>query len=169
MTLTPIADKAIDGVYYVFDRYAMAVLISVDGGATFKPIVQGIPKIEGWQKEQLAVVPGRVRDLWLAAPYGLLHSEDENHAMKSVPGVDAAWQVGFGKAKADGGYPAVYLYGQVKGQEGIFRSDDDGQTWTRINDDAHRFGNIDAIAGDLLDYGTVYIAPAGRGIMVGKP
>ncbi len=169
MTLTPVADKAIDGVYYVFDRYAMAILISVDGGATFKPIVQGIPKIEGWQNEHLAVVPGRVRDLWLAAPYGLLHSEDEKHVMNAVPGVDEAWRVGFGKAKSDGGYPAVYVYGKVHGQEGIFRSDDGGETWTRINDDGHRFGNIDAISGDMLEYGTVYIAPAGRGLMVGKP
>lgn len=169
MTLTPVADKAIDGVFYVFDRYAMAILISVDNGATFKPIVQGIPKIEGWQNEQLAVVPGHIRDLWLAAPYGLLHSEDEKHAMKAVPGVDEAWKVGFGKAKSDGGYPAVYVYGKVRGEEGLWRSDDDGQTWTRINDDAHRFGNIDAVSGDMLDYGTVYIAAAGRGILVGKP
>ncbi len=169
MTLVPVADKAIDGVYYVFDRYAMAILISVDGGASFKPIVQGIPKIEGWQNEQLAVVPGRVRDLWLAAPYGLLHSEDENHPLAAVPGVDVAWKVAFGKSKTDGGYPAVYLYGQVKGQEGLFRSDDEGQTWTRINDDAHRFGGLDGMSGDMLDYGTLYIAPEGRGVMVGKP
>ncbi len=169
MTLVPVADKAIDGVYYVFDRYAMAILISVDGGASFKPIIQGIPKIEGWQNEQLAVMPGRVRDLWLSAPYGLLHSEDEKHAMKAVADVDAAWQVGFGKAKTDGGYPAVYLWGKVKGEEGLFRSDDEGQTWTRINDDAHRYGYIHVVSGDMLDYGTVYIAAEGRGVLVGKP
>ena len=114
------------------------------------------------------MVPGRVRDLWLAAPYGLLHSADENHAMKAVVGVDTAWRVGFGKSKSDGGYPAVYVYGKVSGEEGLFRSDDEGETWTRINDDAHRFGFIDAISGDPLDYGTVYIAAAGRGILVGK-
>jgi len=163
-----ISDKAVDSVYYTYDRFANQILISIDGGASFKPAVTGITKIEGWQRMQLAVVPGRMRDLWLAAPYGLVHSPSAEVAAKAVPGVDEAWQIGFGRAATEGGYPAVYLWGKVRGQEGLWRSDDEGKTWTRINDDAHRFGWINAISGDLLEYGTVYIAPGGRGIMIGK-
>ncbi|WP_443749844.1 WD40/YVTN/BNR-like repeat-containing protein [Asticcacaulis solisilvae] len=173
LTLVPVSDKAIDGVYYVLDRAGSSVLISVDGGQTFKPIVQGLPKLEGWQNAQLAVVPGRMRDLWLAAPYGLLHSPDANTAMKAVTSVDTAWLVGFGAPAKQGDYPAVYLWGKVKTQakteEGLWRSDDEGKSWTRINDDAHQFGGFQAITGDMLEYGTIYVAPHGRGVMVGKP
>ncbi len=168
IAMVPLSDKAIDGVFYTYDRFNNQILISVDGGASFKPAVSGMTKIEGWQRMQLSVVPGRMRDLWLAAPYGLVHSPSSDKAAYTVQGVDEAWQVGFGKAASEGGYPAVYLWGKVKGTEGLWRSDDEGKTWVRINDDAHRFGWINGIAGDLLDYGTVYIAPGGRGIMVGK-
>jgi photosystem II stability/assembly factor-like uncharacterized protein len=169
IAMVPLSDKAIDGVYYAYDRYANQILISIDGGASFKPAVVGMNKIEGWQRMQLAVVPGRMRDMWLAAPYGLVHSPAADAATKLISGVDEAWQVGFGKAATEGGYPAVYLWGKVRGVEGLWRSDDEGKAWTRINDDAHRFGWINGISGDPLDYGTVYIAPSGRGIMVGKP
>ena len=169
VSLTPISDKAIDGVYYILDRAGSAILISVDGGASFKPIVQGLPKLEGWQNAQLAVVPGRIRDLWLAAPYGLLHSADANSGMKSVTSVETAWLIGFGAPAKQGDYPAVYLWGKIKGQEGLWRSDDEGKAWTRINDNAHQFGGFQAISGDMLEYGTIYVAPHGRGVMVGKP
>ncbi|MFT4075156.1 MAG: exo-alpha-sialidase [Asticcacaulis sp.] len=169
IVLVPVADKAIDGVFYVYDRFNNQILISIDGGASFKPSVTSMNRIEGWQRMQLAVVPGRMRDLWLAAPYGLVHSPAADQPVKAMPGVDEAWQVGFGKSASVGGYPAVYLWGKVKGVEGLWRSDDEGKTWTRLNDDAHRFGWINAISGDPLDYGMVYIAPGGRGIMMGKP
>lgn len=167
--LIPVADKVADGVFYVHDRSGGHILVSVDGGATFKPIVSGIPPVATWARSQMAVVPTRMRDLWLALPDGLLHSRDSDAAMSSVRGVDTAWAVGFGAPAVKDGYPAVYLYGTVKGQEGLWRSDDEGANWVRINDDRHRFGDMHAITGDPLEYGTVYIAPHGRGILVGKP
>ena len=85
------------------------------------------------------------------------------------PDVTTAWQVTFGKAAPGRDYPAVYLWGKVRGVEGLWRSDDAGKGWTRINDDAHQFGVMRAIAGDPREYGVLYIAPDGRGVMVGKP
>ena len=166
--LIPISDKAIDGVFYTLDRATGTILISTDSGASFKPIVQGLPKIEGWQNPQLAVVPGRMRDLWLAAPYGLLHSASADKPAKALPGIDEAWLISFGAPPAKDAYPTVFVWGRLKGKEGLYRSDDEGQTWVRINDDAHQFGGFRAIAGDPLEFGTLYIAPHGRGLMVGK-
>jgi xyloglucan-specific exo-beta-1,4-glucanase len=167
--LIPVADKAIDGVYYVLDRFSMSILISVDAGASFRPIVSGLPKIEGWESAQLAVVPGRMRDLWLAVPYGLLHSPDSTTPVTDTKDVDAAWAVGFGAPLMAGAYPAVYLWGKVNKQEGLWRSDDEGAAWVRINDDAHQFGRVRLLTGDMRQFGTIYIAPDGRGVMVGNP
>ena len=166
--LVPISDKLADGVFYVFDRGSSTVLASIDGGATFNTIITGIPKVEGWQSAQLAVTPGILRDLWLATPVGLFHSPGSGQALSAVKGVDEAWRLGFGKAAPGQAYPAVFLWGKVKGQEGLWRSDDVGKAWTRINDDAHQFGAIDAVAGDPFEFGTVYIAPAGRGVLAGR-
>ncbi len=152
-----IADKVNDAVFYSFDRVTGAVLVSRDGGASFAPLYQLIAG-----PGQLRAVPNREGDLWLAAGAALYHGQ------KAIAGVDAAWQVAFGKAAPGSDYPAVFLWGKVKGEEGLWRSDDAGVNWVRINDDAHRFGQMRAIAGDPREYGTLYISPDGRGTMVGK-
>ncbi|GIF05572.1 cellulose binding domain-containing protein [Actinoplanes siamensis] len=49
---------------------------------------------------------------------------------------------------------------------GVYRSDDTGATWLRINDDKHRYGNAgDALAGDPRIWGRVYLGTNGRGIL----
>ncbi|MBW8840913.1 MAG: hypothetical protein JF608_03710 [Sphingomonadales bacterium] len=163
----PVADRAVEGVFYTYDRVA-SILISVDGGTAFKPVISGLPKLEGWQGAQLVATPGKMRDLWLAGPWGLFHSAGPDTNMAQIKGVTEAWLVCLGKSAADGGYPAVYLWGKVRGIEGVWRSDDIGGTWARINDDAHRFGALRTIAADPLEYGTVYLGTSGRGVIVGK-
>jgi hypothetical protein len=152
-----IADKVNDAVFYSFDRATGMVLTSRDGGASFAPLYQ-LTAGQG----QLRAVPGHEGDLWLAAGTALYHGE------KVVAGVDAAWQVTFGQAAPGKDYPAVFLWGKVGGIEGLWRSDDAGVDWLRINDDAHRFGQMRAIAGDPREYGALYISPDGRGTMVGR-
>jgi hypothetical protein len=87
--------------------------------------------------------------------------------MTNIKGVTAAWSVGFGAPLANAGYPAIYMWGKVKKQEGLWRSDDQGETWVRINDDAHQVGG--PISGDMREPGTVYLAPGARGVRVGRP
>ena len=166
--ILPVADKAADGLFYAFDPVTSSIVASGDRGASFTEIVGGLPKVESWQNAQLAVAPGRVRDLWLAAPYGLLHSPDSKSPMKQIDNVAEAWLISFGAPATAEAYPSIFLWGQVKGAEGLWRSDDSGKNWVRINDSAHQFGHIKAIAGDPLEHGTVYIAPHGRGILAGK-
>jgi hypothetical protein len=161
-----IVDKMLDNLFYAFDHQSGTVLISEDGGATFKPYVTGLPK-GGLLQPQLRAVPGQARDLWLAAPDGLYHLR-RGKAVR-MKNVDTAWQVTFGKAAPGAVYPAVFLWGKVHGEEGIWRSDNGGAAWARINDDAHRFGQLRAMAGDPRRYGVLYISPDGRGTMVGQP
>lgn len=165
--LSVISDKTYDGAFYAYDLDG-TIFMSVDGGASFQPIITGLKKLESWQRATLHVVPGRVRDLWLVAPYGLMHSPDNQTPMSNIANITAAWAVGFGAPLVKGGYPAVYLWGRVSKQEGFWRSDDEGQTWVRINDDSHKF-SFDNIAGDWREPGVVYIAPGARGVMVGRP
>ena len=62
----------------------------------------------------------------------------------------------------------LYITGIIGGVSGIFRSDDVGETWIRINDDRHQFGSINsAITGDPRVYGRVYVGTNGFGIVYG--
>ena len=87
----------------------------------------------------------------------------------AVPTVTLARHVGFGKPTRDGGDPAVYLNGIVGPTYGLFRSDDDGTTWTRINDDRHQFGQISSLSGDPRIYGRLYLGSANFGTPLRRP
>lgn len=167
--LPPIADKRLDHVFYILDPAAGKVLISIDGGASFKPLITGLPATSPWEHPALAVVPTITRDLWLVLPKGLLHSPDSEHPAKQVPGVTEAWAVGFGAPRVAGAYPAVYLSGRVNGVAGFWRSEDIGKTWMEITNHGHRLERIGLIAGDMHDYGKVYTNSQHGGIMVGRP
>ncbi len=150
------------GVFYVSD----------DGGQSFAASpATGLPK-EG--NARFAAVPGHAGDIWLAggaadAAYGLWRSTDGGSSFARVADIDEGDTVGFGKAAPGRSYPAVYTSAQVAGVRGIFRSDDAGATWTRINDDEHQWAwTGSAITGDPDVYGRVYVGTNGRGVILGE-
>ncbi len=170
--LVPVADRAMDGVFYAHDTAAGNLLVSADGGLTFSLSVTGLPKLQPWQSARLVSAPGMVRDLWIALPEGLLHLQGLEARAKTIRGVEEAWLVALGQAAPGASYFSVYLHGRVTvngtSTDGLFRSDDAGGSWRRIDDEAHRYGALQALAADPLEHGTVYLAAQGRGVIVGK-
>ena len=139
------------------------VYVSKDGGATFTASAATVPA-SGQVK--LHTVAGKAGDVWLAGETGLLHSTDAGATFTAVAGVGKALNVSTGKAAPGAGYPAVFTIGTVDGVAGVFRSDNGGGAWVRINDDAHQYGNAgEALAGDPRVYGRVYLGTNGRGIL----
>lgn len=55
----------------------------------------------------------------------------------------------------------------IDGTRAIFRSDDAGQSWSKITDDKHQFATIQALTGDPRVYGRVYVGTNGLGILYG--
>jgi len=173
VALVPVADRVVDGVFYVHDRGNGQILVSVDGGMSFGPCVTGIPKVESWQSAQLVCAAGAIRDLWLALPDSLLHFPGVDKPTKAAKPVVEPWMVALGKGAPGAGVDSLYVWGKVRiGSavvEGLFRSDDGGEHFERINDDRHRYGLLLSMAADPIEYGTLYLAAHGRGVLVGKP
>jgi len=66
--------------------------------------------------------------------------------------------------------PFIFRGTPAVGVLGIYRSDDIGETWTRINDDGHEWGgpgNGNFVMGDRNVYGRAFMSTAGRGIVYG--
>ena len=105
-------------------------------------------------------------------PDGLLHFNGADSKPQAARSMLEPWRVAVGKAADGAAYHTVYVWGRAKlggnDVEGLFRSLDAGMSWQRINDDRHRFGRLGALAADPLEFGTVYLAPEGRGVIVGK-
>ena len=73
----------------------------------------------------------------------LCHSSDGGRTFKKVPNHPAIGRLSFGKAAPGKDYPAIFVCSGGGGgaAAGIFRSDDEGATWVRINDAQHQWGN----------------------------
>jgi len=169
--LRPVADRANAKKFYALDAANAQILASTDGGATFTtqpaaglPIGGGGGRGNGGGAKLLAT-PGKENDLWLLSNRRLLHSLDGGKTFAPTSPDATIYTMGFGQAPPGRDFPALYMTGDYQKTSGIFRSDDSGATWIRINDDQHQYGNYPTVViGDPRVYGRVYIGTNGRGI-----
>jgi hypothetical protein len=170
-----IADGADSQIFYAFDSKNGRTYISTNGAVSFEPtsfIFSGTSQtFTGYRASgsmTLFATMDRKRDVWLALGRGgLWHSTDGGEQFVRIQGVNASFELGFGKASRQKGYPALFLSGDVGSGTGIFRSDDGGLTWLHLNDSEHQFGWISKLTGDPRVFGRVYLATSGRGIIYG--
>jgi xyloglucan-specific exo-beta-1,4-glucanase len=140
--------------------------VSTNGGASFSASsASGLPR----GTLRFRAVPGREGDIWLAGG-GLWHSTDSGATFSKLANVQLADNIGFGKAAAGQTYPALFSSAQIDNVRGLYRSDDAGASWLRINDDAHQYASTGAaITGDPRIFGRVYVSSNGRGVIFGDP
>jgi len=166
-----VADKADPRRFYAADVAGGRLLVSMDAAASFAPVAgRGLPadlKPAGRQGREaqsaLVAVPGQAGELWLQAGTRLFRSTDGGAGFTPASGAFSVELYGLGR-------DAVYAIGTRGGVRGIWRSADLGQQWTRIDDDAHRWGGrYRVIAGDPRRAGRVYVGTDGRGLFYGDP
>lgn len=146
---------------------------STDGGATFTAsTATGLP--QAGDSVVVKAVPGIQGDVWLAGGSttsgdvsGIWHSTDGGKTFTKLANVTQANVIGFGMAAPGASYDAIYIGGTVNGMQGIYRSDDEGNSWILINDPAHQYGIPTTITGDPRLYGRVYVGTNGFGIVYG--
>lgn len=165
------ADRVNPKVFYAYDALAGRAYVSHDSGANFEfttGVLTSLPEyalIVG----SIQAVFGQEGHVWATGGKELFFSSDGAKTFSEAPNVEESYAVGFGRAAPGRTYPAVYLSGKVSGVAGFFRSDDQGANFARINDDAHQYGGSNVIIGDPRVFGRVYVAPGGRGILLGEP
>lgn len=171
--LVPVAEKNAEGVFYVFDFTRGQVLTSVDAGQTFAVGVKGLPPLNpAWQRGFVLSAPGALRDLWIGLPDALVRVGGVDGRPLTIKQVVGAERLAFGKAAPGASYPSVYLAGRMttpkgEAQQGLFRSDDAGASFRRLDDARQHFAGILSLAADPLEHGTVYVGTRGRGIFIG--
>ena len=172
-----VADTVNPKMFYALDLFGGKLYESSDRGVSFDstdlqlpdplPVRSGNRGDNRGQMDWIHAAPGKEGDLWVSAYEGLYYAVGPSRRFAKIPGVEQIHAFGFGKAAPGASYPALYLVGIVGGQRGVFRSDDSGGHWVRINDDAHQWGLILQVTGDPRIYGRVYVGTHGRGILYG--
>lgn len=165
------SDKVQAATFYTFAGGKF--YISTDGGASYTvSTASGLPANTNITAQPVVGFKS-AGEIWLPLDsYGLYHSSDFGTSWKMLGGahsnitvsVSSYLTVGAGPGPGPHNY-ALYVWGTVTtgGVEGLYRSDDNGATWQRINDDAHQYGGPTLIQGDSRVYGRVYIGTFGRG------
>jgi hypothetical protein len=174
-----VADRVNPKKFYAMDLFNRKLFVSYNDGNNFIEKTLKLPREykpqEGYRgdsrggQDRIYTTPNYEGDVWIAAFDGLFHMQTEDTVFTKVKGVLEIHGFGFGKAAPRSDYPALYLIGVVDSTRGIFRSDNEGKNWIRINDDAHQWGLLLHITGDPKKYGRVYIGAHGRGTLYGDP
>ncbi|MBV1852032.1 cellulose binding domain-containing protein [Catellatospora tritici] len=155
------ADRVNANKFYA--AYNGTVYVSTNGGQTFTAAASGLGVIAGFK-----AIPGVEGELWLASDTGLYRSTNSGTSFTKFAASASAVGVGFGKAAPGRTNMAVYTMATIDGVRGVYRSNDAGASWVRINDAQHQWGNAgDSITGDPRTYGRVYLGTNGRGIVYG--
>jgi len=169
------ADRVNIGTFYMYDPGA-GIYKSTNGGVTWTQVFSGTPgSNEGAVNNELESVPGEAGNLFFTG--GLVSTSTNETFMASTNG-GANWSAvsnvknvstfGFGAPAVYGGYPTIYIVGYVNNVYGIWRSTNDGSSWTQIG--LWPLNSIDSISninGDINTYGRVYLGFNGTGYEYG--
>lgn len=178
------SDRIKDNVMYGF-MTSRRFFISKDAGKNFYEVNVESPIPEFyigllWSVDYISICPEHGKSgvfYFTHNEYGIwkLIFDTENNSMQFIKlSTDdmTIYSLGLGINK-DTDYltanKAIYLAGIVDGEYGFYRSCDDCQTFTRINNDNQMFGQIGTICGDSRNFGVFYIATGTRGLVCGMP
>ncbi len=141
------------------------VLRSDDAGDTWKLVCEKAPSGHS------IFSSGGAGEVWLAGKGGLHRSSDGGATWTKLADVGKAVLACAGKNPPGKPHAAIFLCGSFKGVDGYYRSDDLGQSWTRIDSEpGQRIGDDpNTICGDWRVFGGVFVGTNGRGIFYGAP
>lgn len=171
----PVADRVDGKRFYALDFARGEIYASNDAAKTFSPLdTQGLPKgLEAPNNREqawpLLATPGHSGELWLVSDRGLFHSTDGGRHFQRLDTAIAVEELAFGKAAPGRDHPALFAIGTRNRLRAIWRSDDTGKNWQRVNGASSEYGRrYRTIAGDPRHFGRVYVGTDGRGIVMGE-
>ncbi len=171
-----VSDKVNPNYFYYWTENSSdnswTLYVSSNGGQTFAESAGGAI---GTGNVTLAVNQYVAGQLWISSYIGMYESTNFGASFTHVGSYSAAANTGtmaLGAPAPGGTIPAIYIYGTIAsgGFEGLFRSDDGGNTWLQLNTTSEQWGGlIQTLAADPNVFGRVYIGINGRGIIMGNP
>ncbi|MFB9327118.1 sugar-binding protein [Paenibacillus aurantiacus] len=163
------SDRVNKDTFYLLERATGKFLRSTDGGANWSQASTMPSSTANLAFFSVKAAPGMAGEVWVGLDSGgLVRSSNSGDTWTPVPGVQQAKLFAFGKNRLGSPYPTVFVYGKVDNEVGIFRSDDFGATWVKIDVLDPAIGDeANTMEGDRQKWGRVYIGTNGTGVYYG--
>jgi len=164
------SDRVNNNTFYLLERASGNFYRSTDGGATWSTASTLPASTANLAFFSVKAAPGMAGEVWAGlSANGLWRSSNSGTTWAQIPNVQEAKLFAFGKNKLGSPNPTVFVYGKVDNTEGIFRSDDLGATWVRIDMPDVAVGDeANTMEGDRQVWGRVYIGTNGTGVYYGE-
>ncbi|HTQ37593.1 MAG TPA: hypothetical protein VMJ32_01110, partial [Pirellulales bacterium] len=157
---TILSDKVNPNYFYYWTENSndnsWTLYISSNGGHTFSASAGGSLATGN---PTLVVNPKVAGQLWLGTYVGIYESTNFGASFSHPNSYSTnVSSLAVGAAAPGSAYPALYIYGTPVGNsfEGIYRSDDGGNTWTVLNNSSEQWSGV--MAADPNVFGRVYVA-----------
>lgn len=152
---------------YVYAASGGAFFYSEDGGKTFTQNMT----LSVFTAARPVVAPGKEGVVYYPS-MGLQVSTDNGKTFTRMDSLAACLAVGLGKGKTDSDPYTIFVWGKPTNDDsiGLYWSEDEGKTWSKVSDDQHQFGgpgNGYFVVGDMNKYGRVYMSTVGLGVVYG--
>ena len=158
----PVADPVNSNYFYIYNPSNGGVYVSSNKGVSFSFSGSAGSSSNPWTTNICRAAPGNEGHIWVPRiANGLRYSTDYGKTYKTVSNVTSCRAIGFGVAASGTQYPTIFIWGTVNGVTGLLRSIDKGASWLRLNDDAHQFGGLELLVGDMNVFGRVYTGGGG--------
>ncbi len=169
---TILSDKVNPNYFYYWCENAtwngFTLYISTNGGQTFSPSAGGTI---GTGQVQVAVNATVAGQIWISTYNGLFESTNFGASFNHVGSWSNNFQaLALGAPAPGSAYPSIYTWGTPAGDtfQGIYRSDDGGNTWLQVDDVNHQYSGYPLVmAADPIAFGRFYISSGG--IIAGNP
>ncbi|MDR6549084.1 sugar-binding protein [Paenibacillus qinlingensis] len=164
------SDRVNNNTFYLLERNTWKLFRSTDGGASWN-VASTMPTIPTKTPAYFSIkaAPGKAGEVWVSLDGGgLWRSSNSGDSWTQLANVQQATLFAFGKNKLGSTDPTVFVYGKVDSTVGIFRSDDFGVTWVKIDVAEPAIGaEANTMEGDRQTWGRVYIGTNGTGVFYG--
>ena len=176
------ADRVTQNKFYLYIAAGAAIglYVSTNGGADWSLAFSGhlVNTADGFNAK-IKAVPGQAGHLFYTnGSFGggdhvgpdsgelFKRSTDGGETWSTVSNVLEVYDFGFGKEKPGESYPTIFIAGFVNSVFGIWMSDDNCSTWTRLGNTVWPNDSVDivkAVGGDMNVYGRCYVGFQGSG------
>ena len=163
-----ISDRTAANTFFLLDRQGGNLYKSTSGGASWYVQSSDLPASSNYanlaaawgSNNNLMAVSMGTDGLWLSNNGGSNFSKNGYFSN--------ARMVAIGLEKPGISTQTLYVFGVASGQWGVYRSNDFGLNWVRINDNNNYVGNSPTYMGaDRQEYGRVYVGNNGSGLFYG--